>query len=85
MLGDYLIEPAGATTFYWLINWTCYPLDNSGEHFDMRTKTLVTTGDTVAVSQGKIIDDVVAGILRRQPTDTIPRTNVYLLDFVRGS
>lgn len=85
MKGDFNIRPADETTFYWDINFVCVPLDRSGELFDVETHTLVGVGDTAAVTAGKIIDSAVAAIITRQPADDLPRTNIYLLDFIRGS
>ena len=85
MKGNYTTLPKDEDEFYWCISWICLPLNGSGAYFDLETETLVSTGDTAAVVAGKIIDSVVAGILQRQPADIIPRTNVYLLDFIRGS
>ncbi len=85
MKGDYQLTPVDADTFRWSINFACWPLNGSGELFDLQVAVDIETGDTAAATQTKIINAVVAGVTQRQPTDVMPRTNVYLLDFIRGS
>jgi hypothetical protein len=87
MKGDYQFEPAtgDGAAFTWCINWVCWPLDGSGEYFDLSTKTVILTGDTAAQVVAKIITSAVSAATARQPTDTLPRTNVYYISLTRGS
>jgi hypothetical protein len=86
MKGDYLPEPhpTDPNQFYWLINFYCILLDGSG-YYDLPTRTLVAIGDNNATVLSKIVDSVVAAVTARGGGETIPRTNVYTLQFNRGS
>lgn len=85
MKGDFNLVPVDADTFRWDINFACWPLNGSGEMFDTPVSVSIETGDTPAITQAKIIDALIAAVQQREPGDVLPRTNVYLLTFTRGS
>ncbi len=85
VMGDYRIEASSTTTFKWIIDWHCWPLDRTGQTFAMTTETEVAQGDSAAVTSGKIIDSATAKVPLRFPGYTLPRTNVYMVTFTRGS
>ena len=85
IMQDFRLAPDTSSTFVWHINWFCMPLDRAGESFALSTETIVGTGDTAAAVTAKIIDSAVAKAAERLPGYDLPRANVYLVNFVRGS
>lgn len=77
--------PKDATSYYWDITFNCMNLDGSGGFYDVVTHTVVNTTDSAVTVQTKVIDSIVAGIVSRNDGNVLPRTNVHLVDFVRGS
>jgi hypothetical protein len=85
MKGDYDRIPASAGSYYWLINFNCMTLNSSGEFYDVPVKVLVNTTDNAATVSSKVIDAIVAAIAARSDGNVLPRTNVHLTDFIRGT